>query len=173
MKDMPIINKVAQSALRTLNLEEYYHKGERLIYDLKDNLFQGLVLREKNFRTFLKEHDWSTYEGKNVAILCSTDAIIPTWAYMLLTIKLEPYVNMVVCGDLKDLENALFKEVLSKLDVENFKDAKVIIKGCGDLPVPDFAYVEISRLLRPHVSSLMYGEPCSTVPVYKKAKVKT
>jgi hypothetical protein len=163
-----IINKVASSGLLTLDLEDYYHPGQRVVYDIKDNLFHGLILREKDFREFLKTHDWSQYTGKNVAIICSADAIVPTWAYMLLATHLEPYANFFVFGDLKTLEEALFTQALAGIDITSFKDARVVVKGCGNLPVPAYAYVEITRLLKPHVKSLMYGEPCSTVPVYKK-----
>ncbi|MDJ1473095.1 DUF2480 family protein [Xanthocytophaga flava] len=165
-----IINRVASSGLLTLDLADYYHLGERVVYDLKDNLFQGLILKEKDFRQFLKEHDWSNYAGKNVAVLCSEDAIVPVWAYMLLTTYLEPYVNKVVFGDLQNLEQALFQDALSKISLENYINAKVVVKGCGDLPIPSYAYVEITRLLRPVAQSIMYGEPCSTVPIYKKPK---
>ncbi|MDJ1482450.1 DUF2480 family protein [Cytophagaceae bacterium YF14B1] len=165
-----IINRVASSGLLTLDLADYYHPGERVVYDLKDNLFQGLILKEKDFRQFLKEHDWSNYAGKNVAVLCSEDAIVPVWAYMLLTTYLEPYVNKVVFGDLQNLEQALFQDALSKISLENYINAKVVVKGCGDLPIPSYAYVEITRLLRPVAQSIMYGEPCSTVPIYKKPK---
>jgi hypothetical protein len=163
-----IINKVATSGLLTLNLEDYYHPGERCVYDLKDNLFHGLILREKDFREFLKMHDWSQYSGKNVAIICSADAIVPTWAYMLLATHLEPYAHFFVFGDLATLEAALFNQALARIDLTAFQDARVVIKGCGSLPVPTYAYVEITRLLKPYVKSLMYGEPCSTVPLYKR-----
>ena len=165
-----IINKVAQSALVTLNLEELLHPGERVVYDIKDNLFQGLILREKDFRAFVKEHDWSVYDGKNVAIICSVDAIVPTWAYMLLATKLINHANYFVFGDLEALEQALMQEAIAKINVEEYKDAKVVVKGCGSIPVPTYAYVEIMRKLLPVASSLMYGEPCSTVPLYKKPK---
>jgi len=170
MEDEVIVNRVANSGLITLDLEQYYHPGERVVYDLKDNLFQELILREKDFRAFLRENDWSTYTGKNVAITCTADAIVPTWAFMLLTLQLRPYVHLVVYGNLTALDNALFREALSKINLLDFKDAKVVIKGCGKLPVPISAYVEITRLLQPVVQSLMYGEPCSTVPLYKKPK---
>lgn len=165
---MELVNKVAQSGLITFDLGEYYHSGERVTYDIKENLFQGLILKEKDFREFLKNHDWTQYQGKNVAIICSVDAIIPTWAFMLLATKLEPYVNMLVFGDQKALEDALFRQALSNIDIKNYVDQRVVIKGCGDIPVPTSAYVEITRLLRPVVKSIMYGEPCSTVPLYKK-----
>ncbi len=166
-----LINRVAQSALTTINLEELLHPGERVVYDIKDNLFQGLILREKDFRAFVKENDWSVYEGKNVAILCSVDAIVPTWAYMLLASKLQNYANYFVFGDLEALEQALMQEAISKIDSEEYRDAKVVVKGCGSIPVPTYAYVEIMRKLLPVTSSLMYGEPCSTVPLYKRPKV--
>lgn len=165
-----IINKVAQSALITFNLEDYYPEGERVVYDVKENLFQEMILREKDFRAFVKEHDWSQYEGKYVALSCSVDAIVPSWAYMLLSIKLEPYAKRVVFGSLETLEAILFQEALSKVDAKEFQDAKVVIKGCGNLPVSVFAYTEIARKLQPYASSIMYGEPCSTVPLYKKPR---
>ncbi len=165
-----LINKVAQSALVTLNLEELLHPGERVVYDIKDNLFHGLILREKDFRAFIKENDWSVYAGKNVAIICSADAIVPTWAYMLLATKLQAHANYYVFGNLDALEQALMQEAIAKIDPEEYRDAKVVIKGCGSIPVPTYAYVEIMRKLLPVVSSLMYGEPCSTVPLYKKPK---
>lgn len=166
-----IVNRVANSSLITFDLEEYYHPGERIVYDIKDNLYQGLILKEKDFRDFVKNHDWSSYKDKNVSLICSEDAIVPTWAYMLLAIKLEPYANMVVFGRLDALEQALFQQALSKIDIQKYKDAKVVIKGCSKYPVPVYAYVEIVRLLTPVVNSLMYGEPCSTVPLFKKPKI--
>ena len=164
----PIVNRVANSALITLNLEEYYHAGERVVYDIRQNLFQDLILKEKDFRAFVKEHNWQQYEGKNVALTCTTDAVIPTWAYMLLSTVISPYANLVVFGDLKALEQALFQQALAKIDLAQFKDQRVVIKGCSKVEVPVFAYVEIMRLLQPIAKSLMYGEPCSTVPIYKK-----
>jgi Protein of unknown function (DUF2480) len=165
-----LVNKVAQSALVTLNLEELIHPGERVVYDIKDNLFMGLILKEKDFRTFIKENDWSVYAGKNVAIINSADAIVPTWAYMLLAIKLQPFAHRYVFGNLEALEQALFQEAIARIDPEEYRDAKVVVKGCGQIPVPNFAYVEIMKVLLPVVSSVMYGEPCSTVPLYKKPK---
>ncbi|WP_299826198.1 DUF2480 family protein [uncultured Pontibacter sp.] len=164
------VNRVAQSALVTINLEELLHPGERVVYDIKENLFQGLILREKDFRAFVKENDWSVYNGKNVAIICSVDAIVPTWAYMLLATKLTGQANYFVFGDTNALEQALMQEAIAKIDVEEYRDAKVVVKGCGSIPVPTYAYVEIMRKLLPVTSSMMYGEPCSTVPLYKKPK---
>lgn len=165
-----IINRVAASPLVTIDLEDYYHKGERITYDLAQNLFQGMVLREKDLREFVKEHNWSQYEGKNVALTCSEDAIVPTWAYMLVATRLEGVANMVVMGSQDTLEFALYKEALERINPEDFADKPVVIKGCGKLPVPDSAYVELTRLLKPYAKSIMYGEPCSTVPLYKKPK---
>ncbi len=165
-----IINKVANSGLISLNLEDYYHTGERVVYDLKDNLFMGMILREKDFREFLKTHDWSLYAGKNVAIICSEDAIIPTWAYMLLALQLEPYAHCIVFGDLAHLEEKLYFEAIQGINPEDYRDAKVVVKGCSKVPVPISAYVEITRVLKPSVASLMFGEPCSTVPLYKRKR---
>ena len=165
-----IVNRVAKSSIITFDLADYYHDGERVVYDLAQNLFQGMILREKDLREFVKEHDWSNYKGKNVALTCSADAIVPTWAYMLLTTKLEPYANMIVYGDRALLEYSLFKEALSKVAPESFENRPVVVKGCGDIPIPESAYVEITRLIRPYAKTIMCGEPCSTVPLYKKPK---
>lgn len=165
-----IVNKVASSGLVTLDLEKLYHPGQRVVYDLSDNLYQGMILKEKDFRTFVKEKDWSEYEGKNVAIICSADAIVPTWAYMLLASVLSPHTNLVVFGDLEALEQALFQQAIDQLDLEKFRDQRIVVKGCGDKEVPLFAYTEIVRKLRPISKSIMYGEPCSTVPIFKKKK---
>lgn len=171
MAEQPeIVNRVAQSPLITFNLEDYYQKGERILFDIKDWLFQGLILREKDFRAAVKEHDWEQYKEKHVAMTCTADAIVPTWAYMLIATKLEPYAATIIHGNLDELEKVLFKNSLDQVDVQEFLDKKVVIKGCGDLPVPEYAYVEITSKLRPVVSSIMYGEPCSTVPLYKKPK---
>jgi len=165
-----IVNRVAQSPLITINLEDFYADGERVPFDISTNLFEGLILREKDFREFLKVHDWSNYKDKHVAISCSTDAIIPTWAYMLLTVKLEPYAKTIVYGDLSKLEEELFKRSIKEIDPSAYKGKKIVIKGCSKVNVPDAIYVEVTRMLSPFVSSLMYGEPCSTVPIYKAPK---
>lgn len=167
---MEIVNKVAQSPLITIDLEDFYVQGDRIPFDLKDNLYEGLILKEKDFRQFLKEHDWSEYKDKHVAIYCSADAIVPTWAYMLLTVKIEPFAKTIVYGDLPQLEEELFKQAIHKINPLDFQDKKVVVKGCSKIQVPTSIYVEITRLLRPFVSSIMYGEPCSTVPVYKVAR---
>ncbi len=165
-----IVNRVAKSPLVTLELEAYYHPGERILLDLKDVLFQGMILREKDFREWAKNHDWSQYQDKNLAVTCTADAIIPTWAYMIITTKAEAYCNLLVQGDLDDLEMILFHNAISNIDFESFKDKMVVVKGCSKVNVPASAYMEVSRKLYPYVKSIMYGEPCSTVPVYKKLK---
>ena len=165
-----ILNRGANSSLTNFDLEDYYDKGERVVYDIKQNLFNGFVLKEKDFREFVKENDWSVYQDKNVAIICSTDAIVPTWAYMLLVSALDSFAKNVIYGSLEKLEQYLFQDALSKIDLNQFEDARVIIKGCGRYPVPEFAYVEITRLLKPVVKSIMYGEACSAVPVFKAPK---
>lgn len=165
-----IVNRVASSGLVTLDLETLYAQGERVVYDLKNNLYQGLILREKDFREFLKQQDWSTYKEKHVALICSEDAIVPTWAYMLLTIHLRPYAKSVVFGGLEQLEQELFHTAIQRLDLELYRNAKVVIKGCSKVPVPTYAYVEITRLLTPIAQSLLFGEPCSTVPLMKNKR---
>lgn len=163
-----IINRVAESGLTEINLEDFYPKGERALIDVRDNLFQGLILKEKDFREFVKNEDWKKYQDKFVAITCSADAIVPTWAYMLIATSLQPFAKKIVFGDLKTLETVLFLESLSKINIEEFRDKKLVIKGCGNLPIPESAYVELTRILTPVAKSLMFGEACSTVPVMKK-----
>ena len=165
-----LINKVAQSGLITIDLEAFYPPGERVIFDIKTFLFQELILREKDFREAMKNHDWNAYTDKYVSIICSADAIVPTWAYMLIATNLSPVAKRTVFGDLETLETILYQEVLSKFTLESYRDARIVIKGCGNLPVPKSAYVELTRLLSPVAKSIMYGEPCSTVPIYKRAK---
>ena len=163
-----IINKVAQSGLTTLDPADFYPQGERVIYDIADNLFQGLILREKDFREFVKGHDWTQYQGKNVGIICSADAIVPAWAYMLLANRMTPYAREVVFGDENVLETVLFAKAIEKLDIEQYRDQRMVIKGCGDVAIPVSAYVALTEKLTPVVKSLMFGEPCSTVPLYKR-----
>ena len=165
-----ITNKVASSGIITIDLEEFYPKGERKLIDIKAQLFQELILREKDFREYIKTNDWSIYQDCYVAIICSADAIIPTWAYMLMSLALEPYAKKISFGNLEQLESILYEEQLSKHDFEQYKDARVVVKGCGKLPVPTQAYVNLSAKLKPLAKSIMYGEPCSTVPLYKAPK---
>lgn len=164
-----IVNKVANSGIVTVDLEELYPNGERILFDIKPLLFQELILKEKDFREFIKNHDWSVYKNKYVAITCTADAIVPTWAYMLISLALEPYAKKIVFGDLKQLETVIFQELIDQLELNNFDDKRIVIKGCSKLPIPMHAYVLLSAKLKPVAKSIMFGEPCSTVPLYKKA----
>jgi hypothetical protein len=163
-----IINKVAQSGIITINLEDFYPEGERVAFDIAPLLVEGFLLREKDFREFVKLHDWSNYSGKYVALFCSTDAVIPQWAWMLLSNALSPFAKQVTFGSLETLESEIYTRVLEHFDVTPYTDQRVVIKGCADKPVPVNAYVGLTAKLTPVVKSLMYGEPCSTVPVYKR-----
>lgn len=169
MEEM-IENRVARSGLLTIDLEDLYVKGERMELDIAPVLFHGMVLREKDFRQWIKEHQWEKYKGRLVAVYCSADAIIPTWAYMLIATKLAPYAEMFTYGTIEKLEEVLYQNALEKINPDDYKDAKLVIKGCSDKPVPVNAYMELSRKLAPVAASIMYGEPCSTVPVYKRPK---
>jgi Protein of unknown function (DUF2480) len=163
-----VVNKVAESGLITFDLENYYPKGETAVFDLKDYLFMGLILKEKDFRESLKNFDWEVYRNKYVAITCTADAIIPVWAYMLVVSYLQPVAKDAVLGDEKELHRTLFLKNLALVNVDEFVDKRIVVKGCGETPIGDFAYAEITKLLRPVAKSIMYGEPCSTVPIYKK-----
>lgn len=168
MEDI-IVNKVAQSGLITLDLADFYPKGERVLFDIAPLLWEGLVLKEKDFRAFVKENDWSVYEQKFVALYNSADAIVPSWAYMLLTSALTPFAKHIEFGSLETLETVLFNQsITQELNPSQHQDKRVIIKGCGNVPIPNSAYVTASNLLKPYVKSLMFGEACSAVPVYKK-----
>lgn len=163
-----IINKVAQSSIVTIDLEDYYPLGERVIFDIAPQLFMGMILKEKDFRTFLKDYNWEQYQGRHVAIVCTEpDAIIQTWAYMLLAAKLQPFAKSVYVGSILEMENQLFLEELKKIDLTVFKGVKVVLKGCSKLAVPAIAYAWLTGQLIDIASSVMFGEPCSTVPVYK------
>jgi len=162
-----IENKVDKSGLITISLDDFYIEGQRILIDIKDLLYEGLILREKDIREFVKNENWENYQDKFVAITCSADAIIPMWAYMLIAAALTPFAKKIVFGDLKNLEAQLFIEQIEKLNVEKYKNERVIIKGCGKIPTPEAAFVAITTKLQPHVKSLMYGEACSTVPIYK------
>ncbi|MFD0977423.1 DUF2480 family protein [Salinimicrobium gaetbulicola] len=163
-----IVNRVANSKLVTFDLEDFYPEGERILFDIKDWLLEGLVLREKDFRESAKSHDWSQYQDRFVALTCSTDAIIPGWAYMLLTTYLTPVAQKVVVGDLETLETILYTEIIQELDVSEYKDLPVIIKGCSKKPVPKNAYLQVINKLQPVAKSIMYGEACSSVPLFKR-----
>ena len=165
---MEIVNKVAQSGLITINLEDLYVPGDRVLFDLKDWLYEELILKEKDFREKLKNHNWEKYKDKFVAITCSVDAVVPTWAFMLVTTHLKPVAKKISFGNLQKLEEEIFDEVISKLNTTDFQDKKIVIKGCSKIAVPVSAYVRLTEILRPLVKSIMYGEPCSTVPVFKR-----
>lgn len=165
-----IVNRVAKSALITFDLEKLYQIGQRQSIDLSQWLYEGLILKEKDFRAQLNAHDWSVYQDQFVALYCSTEAILPAWASLLVTSHLQPYSRKVVMGTIEDLEVQLFSEEIQLLDVTPFKDKPVIIKGCSDKTVPQDAYVQLIAKLQPIVKSLFYGEACSSVPLYKKKK---
>lgn len=165
-----IINRVAQSKLITFDLEDYYPKGERRVLDIKDWLYEGFILREKEFRAHVEEHDWAAYQNAYVALQCSSDAIVPGWAFMLIASKLQPYAKNVVVGSMENLETALYQTVLEQLDVTEFTDKPVIIKGCSNKPVPENAYIMAVSKLQPVAKSVMYGEACSSVPLFKKSR---
>jgi hypothetical protein len=167
MEDI-IVNKVAQSSLETIDLEKFYPEGETIVFDMKDHLFMELILKEKDYRENLKKMDWSVYENKNVCITCSADAIIPLWAYMLAVSYLQPVVKDVIVGNEFFMREVLFLKNLWKINLKEFEGKRVVVKGCGEKEIPASIYAEITKILLPVVQSIMYGEPCSTVPVYKK-----
>lgn len=162
-----IINRVANSKLITIDLEDFYPQGKRVLFDIKDWLFEGFVLREKDFREQVANHDWSQYQNQCVALTCSTDAIIPGWAYMLLSIHLEPYVKKVMIGNLETLETSIYQDIINDLEIKTYKDKPIIIKGCSNKPVPANAYIMLANKLKPVAKSIMYGEACSSVPLFK------
>lgn len=164
-----IINRVQESGIVTINLDDYYQTGERVQYDLRQNLVEDVLLREKDFRAFIKTNDWSVYQNKFVAIHCSVDAVIPQWAYMLLASALQPFAKAVVAGNLAQLEHYLIQQSLQAINPIYYKDKRVVIKGCGKYEMPLSALTTLVTMLQPVVRSIMYGEPCSTVPVYKQA----
>ena len=163
-----IINRVANSKLVVVDLEDYYPKGQRTVFDIKDWLFHELVLREKDFRDYVNQHDWSQYMGHYVALTCTADAIIPAWAFMLLTMHLEPFAKRIVVGDLEQLETSIYQEIIQNLETDAYLDQMLIIKGCAHKPVPANAYILLSQKLKPIAKSIMYGEACSSVPLYKR-----
>lgn len=162
-----LVNKVSSSGLVTINLEDLL-PALPVEFDLKNYLFMGLILKEKEFRQALKQLDWGVYQNKDVAITCSADAIIPVWAYMLVTTYLQPVAKNVRVGTAAEVQQQLFIKNIEELNAAAFRDERIVIKGCGEKEVGSFAYAEITRLLLPHVRSIMYGEPCSTVPVFKR-----
>lgn len=165
-----IINRVANSALEVFDLEDYYPIGTRTQIDLAQWLLEGFLLKEKDFREALKNHDWTQYQNHFVAIHCSTDAIVPAWATILVTTYVAPFAQKVVLGKITDLNTALYQDILPTLDYSLYQDKPVIIKGCSKKPVPESAYVIAVQKLQPIAKSIMYGEACSAVPLFKKAK---
>ena len=165
-----IINRVANSKLKTFDLEEIYPNGERVLFDIKDWLFEEIILKEKDFRDFVKNHDWSQYKNSFIAISCSVDAIVPSWAFMLVAAELTPFANKVVIGNLELLETVIYQELIGFLDLRDFTDKPVIIKGCAEKPIPNSAFAFLIEKLQPLAKSIMFGEACSTVPLYKSKK---
>ncbi len=170
--DKPLVNKIAASGLITLNLEDFLPKVSFVELDLKDYLFHGLILKEKDFRTALKELDWSQFDQKTLLVYCSTDAIIPMWAYMLVAAYATPFAVDIFQGSKEEYLKFSLNQGLDQIDYSLYEGQRLVIKGCGDEPVPAAAYLEITRRLQPIAQSIMYGEPCSTVPIYKRKKVK-
>ena len=168
--EKPLVNRVAQSGLITVNLEDYFPAGEVMSFDLKGYLFMGLILKEKDFREALKVHDWLQYSNKNLAVFCSADAIIPMWAWMLVATYAGPIANDVFQGTPDEFIRFSFAKKLAAVRPADFEGKRIVIKGCSDKPVPASAYLEITRRLQPVARSIMFGEPCSTVPVYKRAR---
>jgi hypothetical protein len=163
-----IINRVANSKLKVIDLEDFYPEGKRVLFDIKDWLFQGLVLREKEFRAHVLAHDWSQYQNCYVALHCSIDAIVPDWAYMLISIRLQEIAKLTIIGSLEQLESILYTSIISDLEVSIYRDMPVIIKGCSHKPVPANALVLLSQKLKPVAKSIMFGEACSSVPLFKR-----
>ena len=163
-----IKNKVAESKLITIDLEDHYPIGNRVALDISQWLFEGIILREKDFRAQVKDHNWEQYQDCFVALTNTTDAIIPAWAFMLLTIQLTPYTKKVTVGTLEQLETIIYTEILSELNVDQYKDKLIIIKGCANKPIPENAYIKLTQVLQPIAKSIMYGEACSSVPLFKR-----
>lgn len=170
MSEKPLVNRVAKSGLITINLEDYYPQAEILELDLKQFLFKELLLKEKDFRAAMKEIDWSQYEGKILALYCSNDAIIPVWAFQLVTVLAAPHAERVMFGNKEQALQQFYYQRLNELNVAQYQDERIIIKGCSNKPVPVVAYMELARRLQPYAKTIMYGEPCSTVPLYKKKR---
>ncbi len=170
--DKPLVNRIANSGLITINLEDYFPKGEIIAFDLKDYLFMELVLKEKDFRAALKEHDWSQYQDKNLLVHCSTDAIIPMWAYMLIAAYAEPFALNISQGNQEDFIKLSYQKALGEIDFGQYQDKRIVIKGCSMKPVPPYAYALLTQSLRPYAQSIMFGEPCSTVPVFKRPRTQ-
>jgi len=170
MADKPLVNRVAESSLITVNLEDFFPKSRIVDFDLKGFLFKELILKEKEFRTALKEYDWEKHRGEALAVFCSADAIVPTWAYMLVAAYAQPYVTELFMGSSALFIEKHYGEVLAGMDFRHLEDKRVVIKGCSNKPVPVSAYVDLTKRLQPLAQSIMYGEPCSTVPIFKRPR---
>lgn len=168
MSTEPIENKIANAGLITLNLEDYFVTADRVLFDIKPWLFRELILKEKDFKEFVKAHDWLQYSGKIVSFFCSADAIVPVWAYMLLGVAVQPFAKRYFFGSNQETESILFQEALAKIDFTAYQDQRIIVKGCGEIPIPTSAYLEITAKLLPYAKSIMYGEACSNVPIFKR-----
>lgn len=165
-----IINRVANSSLITIDLEDFYPAGKRILFDIKEWLHQALILKEKEFRTYVNTHHWEQYKGSYVALTCTSDAIIPSWAYLLVTTKISPFAKKVVVGDLELLETIIYQEIIQNLDISNYQNKPIIIKGCSNKPIPATVYTLLIDKILPHTKSIMFGEACSTVPLFKAKK---
>jgi hypothetical protein len=165
-----IINRVARSPIVNIDLEDYYPSGRRVLFDIKDWLFEGLILKEKDFRDCVQNHDWQQYRDSYIALSCSEDVIIPSWAFLLLASELAPYAKKVVVGDLTLLETVIFQEIIEKIDIEQYRDKPIIVKGCANKPIPPSAFSFLVQKIQPVAKRIMYGEACSMVPLYKRKK---
>ncbi len=163
-----IVNRVANSQLVSIDLEDFYPEGERVLLDIKEWLFAEQILKEKDFREFVKNHNWQSYQNKYIALTCSTEAIIPSWAYLLISVKLSPFAKKIIVGNLETLETSIFQEIIDGLPVKNYINKPVIIKGCSNKPIPETAYTQLISKLLPITKSIMYGEACSNVPLFKR-----
>lgn len=166
----PLVNRVAASGLITINLEDFFPKEEVVVFDIKDYLFMELILKEKEFRAALKAHDWLQYSGKVLLVYCSTDAIIPVWAYMLVAAHATPYASDIFQNDADTFHKIHFSKLIDQLDANEYEGKRIVIKGCSNKPVPPSAYLELTQRLQPFAQSIMYGEPCSTVPIFKRPR---
>jgi hypothetical protein len=175
MADHPdiIVNRVANSGILTINLEELYPTEEMVSFDIKDYLYMELILKEKDFRAALKEYDWESLKGKVLLIHCSTDAIIPVWAYMLITAYATPHAADIYEGTQNEFLKKHYAQTISEIDAVQYEQKRVVIKGCSDKPVPPLAYAMMVKKLQPLAQSIMYGEPCSTVPIFKRPRKLT
>lgn len=165
-----IVNKVANSRLMSIDLEDFYPKGERVLFDIKKWLFAEQILKERDFREYVQNHNWSAYQNKYVALTCSSDAIIPSWAYLLITVSLSPFAKKIIIGNLELLETSIFQEIIDQFPTKIYSGKPIIIKGCSKHPIPQTAYSQLIDRLLPIAKSIMYGEACSNVPLFKRKK---